>query len=276
VRLRETLGWWEQMPLFGRRVLVPRAPEQSSDMVGALRAAGAQPVAIPLIAFGPPESEDARRLADALRDLPRYDAVVFASSNAVRFTAEAAAAAGVDLAVPGPRFVCVGRRTADALLDRGLPVHCVAAGGRGGGAEALLEVLSKAIDPAGRRFLLPRSQLGRDTLSAGLRAAGAEVDALTAYRTLRPDIDGDGLRRRIAAGEIDVLTFTSPSTVQHLLEWLDEPAREAAGRCTIAAIGATTARALRREGLEPDVVPTLPDGAALVEALVRHFAVERN
>ncbi|MGH0035211.1 MAG: uroporphyrinogen-III C-methyltransferase [Myxococcota bacterium] len=272
VGLRGTLAWWERMPLFGRSVLVPRAPEQSSDMVGAVRAAGAQPVAIPLIAFGPPEEEDARALARALRDLGRYDAVVFASSNAVRFTVEAARAAGVDLAAPGPRYACVGRRTADALLDCGLPVHSVAGGGRGGGAEALLEVLARAVDPRGRRFLLPRSQLGRDTLATGLREAGAEVDAITAYRTLRPEIDADDLRARIRDGAIDVLTFTSPSTVQHLLEWLDEPARAAARRCTIAAIGATTARALEREGFEVTVVPARPDGAALVEALVRHFA----
>lgn len=272
VGLRESLGWWERMPLFGRRVLVPRAPEQSSDMVGALRAAGAQPVAIPLIAFGPPEPADAERLASALRALRSYDAVVFASSNAVRFTAEAARSAGVDLAAPGPHFACVGRRTADALLDLGLPVHSVAGGGRGGGAEALLDVLRRAVDPHGRRFLLPRSQLGRDTLAAGLREAGARVDALTAYRTLRPPLDAADLGRRLVAGEIDVLTFTSPSTVAHLLEGLDEPAREAARRCTIAAIGATTARALAREGFEAHVVPLRPDGAALVEALVEHFA----
>jgi len=272
VGLRASLAWWEKMPLFGHTVLVPRAPEQSGEMVGALRAAGAQPVPIPLIAFGPPEPDDAARLADSLRALDRYDAVVFASSNAVRFTVEAAEGIGVDLAGTRARYACVGRRTADALLDRGLPVHCVAAGGRGGGAEALLEVLSRAVEPRGRRFLLPRSQLGRDVLAAGLRSAGAVVDALTAYRTLKPEIDAPGLRRRIAGGEIDVLAFTSPSTVEHLLEWLDEPAREAAGRCTIAAIGETTAKALRRAGLEPAVMPAAPDGTALVEALAAHFA----
>jgi uroporphyrinogen-III synthase len=189
----------------------------------------------------------------------------------VRFTAEAARAAEVDLSVSGPRFVCVGRRTADALLDRGLPVHAVAGGGRGGGAEALLEVLSRAVEPRGRRFLLPRSQIGRDTLAAGLREAGARVDAITAYRTVRPEIDAADLRRRLTLGAIDVLTFTSPSTVEHLLGWLDPPAREAAARCTIAAIGATTARALRREGLEPAVVAPAPDGTVLVGCLVDHF-----
>ncbi len=276
VDLRESLAWWEQMPLFGRHVLVPRAPEQSGEMVGALRAAGAQPVAVPLIGFGPPEPADAERLRQALGEIDVYDAVVFASSNAVRFTAEAARAAGVDLAAVAPRFACVGRRTADALLDRGLPVHCVAGGGRGGGAEALLEVLSAAVDPRDRRFLLPRSQLGRDTLASGLREAGAQVDALTAYRTLRPEIDARALNERIAGGEIDVLTFTSPSTLEHLLEVLDEPARQRVAECTIAAIGETTARALRRSGIAPDVVPEQPDGAGLVEALAAHFAGARR
>jgi uroporphyrinogen III methyltransferase/synthase len=268
VRLRESLGWWEQAPLFGMRVLLTRAAEQAGEMVGALSAAGAEPIVVPTIEFREPD--DTGELDRAIARLDDYHAVVFASSNAVRFFLRATRRCGVDAASSSARFVCVGPRTARALVEAGLPVHLVASPSRGGDAEGLLAELEELLPPAGRRFLLPRSQLGREVLARGLRAAGAEVDAVTAYLNLRPELDGEALSRRIADGEIQALTFTSPSTVKHLLEVLDPEARAATAHCIVVAVGATTARALREEGIEPDAVPAAPGGPELVAALVDH------
>ncbi len=272
VALREQIAWWENAPLFGTTVLVTRAEGQADEMIGALRAAGARPLHRPMIEFLPPEAADEAALQDALARLDAYDAVVFASSTAVRFTLAAAERGGVDLARTSTRFACVGPRTARELVDAGLPVHCIGSTRDGGDAEALLAELTRSLPPAGRRFLLPRSQLGRDVLVRGLREAGAEVDAPTAYRNVRPRTDAAALRAGLVEGEIGVLTFTSPSSVTHLLELLDDESRAAAARCTIGAIGATTARALARAGLPAHVVPDRPDAVELVRALVRHAA----
>lgn len=268
--LRATLSWWEQMPLFGAQVLVTRAAEQAGGLVRGLMAAGAEPVVVPTIAFAPPDGPESAILEETLRDLNHFDGVIFASTNAVHYTARAARACGVDLARSTARLLCVGQRTARALVERDLPVHMAASPRWGGGAEGLVKELVEAGSLSGKRFLIPRSQLGREILGDALREAGAEVVALTAYRNVAPVIDGAGLSRRIAEGELQVLTFTSPSTVHNLLAALDAEARAALPRCIVAALGQTTADALRAEGIEPTVVPDKPDVDSLVQALANH------
>ncbi|MEZ4215491.1 MAG: uroporphyrinogen-III C-methyltransferase [Myxococcota bacterium] len=275
VRLRDELAWWERAPLFGLRVLVTRARAQAGDVLHALRAAGAEPVVAPMIRVEPPE--DARALDAALGALAAggtYDAVVFTSANAVRFTALRARARGIALGGLAARVVCGGPVTARAALEAGLPVHLVPPADAGAGdADALLAAIERELAPRGRRFLLPRSQIGRDVLRDGLRAAGAAVDAVVAYRTLEPEpgaIDG-GLAAQIGAGALAVVTFTSPSTVRHLLARVDAEGRAALGAGLVAAVGPTTADALRAEGLAPEVVPARPGGLALVDALVDHL-----
>ncbi len=268
VRLRRELAWWERLPLFGRRVLVTRAEEQASELVRRLHAEGAEAVVLPVIRVRP--VDDTRPLDAALDRLADYDALLFTSANAVRFFAERAASRGVALA--GPRVFCVGPATAQRAREAGLAVDLVPAGGTD--AEGLLAALRRSLPLAGRRFLLPRAESAREVLPEGLRRSGARVEVLPIYRTEPAPIDAGALRARLAAGEIDALSFTSPSTVRHFLAALDGPARAAAARCAVVAIGAVTAEALRREGLAPSVVAERPGAEALVEALASYFAGE--
>lgn len=268
VRLRPTLAWYESQPLFGRRVLVTRSAAQAAPLARSLAAAGAVPVTMPLIELVPAEDwADLDACLDAIAD---YDALLFTSANAVRFTAGRASERGLDLSGLEATVICVGPRTAEAALSAGLPVHRVPESRFD--AEGVLEVVSAEVPPRGRRFLIPRSELARDVLPDGLRAQGAEVDAVTVYRNLPADVDAEALRSELVSGGLDALTFTSPSTVRRFLALLDEPAREAAARCAVAAIGPVTARALEQAGLPPKVVPGRSEGNALVEALGHHFA----
>jgi uroporphyrinogen III methyltransferase/synthase len=285
VGLRESLGWWEDEPLFGMRVLVTRATGQSAELASALRTSGAEPVLVPMIELVPPD--DPARLAEldvAIACLADYDAIVFASSNAVRFLAARVRESGRDgfSSFRGQVF-CVGQQTAQAALDAGLPVHLVATGRSD--AEGLLAQilqapsaphppLASASSPA-RRYLLPRSDIGRTVIADGLRAAGATVDAVETYRNVRPSVDAAALRGDLEAGTLSALTFTSPSAVAHFVDLLDDDSRRAVADCLIAAVGNTTARALRDRGLEPDVIPKRPDARSLVEALARHVLALR-
>lgn len=269
VGLRTGLSWWERQPLFGRRVLVTRAKEQAAELASALRAVGAEPILVPTIELVPSSDPAVQVEIDAALDrLATYQALVFTSSNAVRFFARALARRGQESAewMASARSYCVGDQTAAAALSAGFAVHGVASGRSD--AEALLAQLTHALPGKGERVLIPRSHIGRTVIADGLRAAGAEVDSIAFYENRRPDIDVAGMREMLVEGELFALTFTSPSTVDHFLDCLDDESREAVSRCMIAAIGRTTARRLESLGLRVDVVPDRPEVTELVAGLV--------
>ena len=274
VALRAGLSWWETQPMFGRRVLVTRAIEQSAELAGALRATGATPVVVPMIELVPIASaEGTAEVARSIAAAESYSTLVFTSSNAVRFFARALEmkrGEGSSASVRGARVFCVGDATARAALEEGLPVHVIASGRSD--AEALLAQLLPALSDDDERVLIPRSQIGRTVIADGLRAAGAEVDSVAFYENRRPAIDEAALREQLVRGKLDVLTFTSPSTVDHFLACLDGESREAARHCMIVAIGRTTARRLAEVALPATVVPDRPEIAAMIQALVRAAA----
>jgi len=271
VSLRERLGWWEQVPLFGRRVLVTRAPHQALELARAIRAVGAEPVLHPMIELVAQDDADTCTAIDAaLEDWPTIDALVLSSSNAVDFLARALAARGLAAGAFTGQVLCVGQKTAEAAVAAGLPMHRVASGRSD--AEGLLAEFLAHLQPEGLDVLIPRSDIGRTVIADGLRAAGARVRSLAFYVNRRPAIDAAELRQSLCEGALDVLTFTSPSTVDHFVEILDDASRAAAERAVIAAVGRTTAAALERQGFTPDVVPPRPDVRSLVDAIAEYVA----
>ncbi|MEE8507849.1 MAG: uroporphyrinogen-III C-methyltransferase [Myxococcota bacterium] len=268
VRLRSKLAWFERLPLFGFRVLVTRPRHQANPLAAALRSMGAESVGLPMLRLVPPR--DYGPIDSALGRLGSYDAVAFASANAVHWFCQRARERGSTLAELAAAVFCVGPRTAEAAREAGLAVRGIPR--RRFDAEGLLATIEKQLPPAGRRFLLPRAEGARETLPAGLRAAGAEVDAVVVYRTAPPDLDPESVRAPLIAGEIQALTFTSPSAVEHFRALLDGAALAAAKRCWIASIGPVTAEALRGVGLAPDVMPERAGAADLVEALAERVA----
>lgn len=271
VSLRRELGSRDELPLAGRRVLVTRGEEQGAILVAALERAGAEAIHVPMLHFEP--AEDPAELDACLARLADYDALLLTSANAARFFAARAESRGVALGELRGMVLCVGPATAAAARAAGLRVDRSPEGRRD--AQALLAGVRRAIEPAGKRFCVPRSQIADPALAEGLAAAGAQVDSPLAYRTLPPVSEGpaaEALRARLVRGGIDVATFTSPSAVRNCLGLLDAEARQALGRCAVAAIGPTTARALQDEGLAPDVLPERAGVEELVEALVAHEA----
>ncbi|MHB8377594.1 MAG: uroporphyrinogen-III synthase, partial [Dehalococcoidia bacterium] len=135
-------------------------------------------------------------------------------------------------------------------------------------AEGLLDAFRARV-MRGQRVLLPRAAGARDALVGGLAAMGAHVEELTLYVSAVPrEADNEGLRR-LRAGEIDVATFASSSSVRNLVEMLGGDATPLR-RVLIAAIGPVTAQAVRDAGLEPAVVAETYTIDGLVDALVAH------
>jgi uroporphyrinogen-III synthase len=252
--------------LAGRRVAVTRAAGQAADLLALLRSRGAEALACPTIAIEPPESF--APLDAAVRALDRYDWAVFTSANAVAAFAGRAAATGV--AVPRAlRLAAVGRATARALAERVRPPDFVP-------TTALAEALAAEIDDvAGRRVLFPRGDLASDTLARGLRARGAAVDEVVAYRT----VPGDGsaeLARLVRTGGVDAILFMSASSIRGLRD-----AMAAAGppetppwlvpHPVVVCIGPETARAAREAGVDVSVVAVDKTAEGIVDALERWY-----
>jgi uroporphyrinogen III methyltransferase/synthase len=260
VRLREKLRWFDTMPLFGKRVLVTRARSQASALSQRLRELGAEPVELPAIAIVPPS--DWSKLDQALDKLSSYDWVIFTSANGVQTVAERLRALGGDLGLlDGPRVAAIGPATAQALQDHGLRVDFVPP------VYVAEEIAAGIGDVRGQRVLLPRADKARPALAQDLRRKGALVDEVVAYRTT-PSISGD-LRAILGNGKIDIVTFTSSSTVKNLAAALGKgSAGEALNGMLVACIGPVTARTAQELGIHVDVVAPEHTIRGLVDAIV--------
>jgi uroporphyrinogen III methyltransferase/synthase len=263
----DALRWYEHQPLFGKRVLVTRAKEQAGSAAALLREVGAEPVVVPTIVIGPPD--DPARLAGAVADVKSgaYAWVAFTSVNGVERTWDAVAAAGLDArAFGGARLAAVGPATASALAAHGLKADVVARESRGEGLAA--DMLEAMGPPAGRRVLLPRAAKAREVLPDALRGAGWTVDVVVAYRTHPADPSAvSSLVADLQAGRIDVVTFTSSSTVDNLCDLLGPDAVRLLARPRVASIGPITTATAEARGLRVDVTAAESTLPGLVRAL---------
>lgn len=251
-------------PLAGRTVVLTRARGRSAELAGRLVALGARVVESPVIAFEEPA--DWAPVDEAIGRLDGYRWLLFTSANAVGRFLSRARGAGV-ATLPGDRVAAIGEATAAALREEGITPAMVAGQSH---AEGLLASLtSRGEDLAGRRILLPRAGEGRDVLPDGLRAAGAIVDVVTVYRTIRipPPREVVDL---IAAGAVDVVAFTSGSTVRGFLEGIGGADRLRG--VTVAVIGPVTADAARSAGLAPAILAPRATTGDLADAIASHFA----
>lgn len=255
---------------------MPRAPEQAAAFAEALAALGAEPVVQPLTRLAPPL--DPAPLAEALAALPAgFGWVAFTSANAVERTLEALAAHGREGrdAFDGVRLAAVGEATAAALVRRGLGPVLTPARQDGNALAAAMIAADPAL--AAAAVLLPRAAEGREELATELARRGARVVAVAAYRTLPlPAAELEPLLGRLRRAEIDVIAFFAPSQVQALAAALGDDAAEVLGRAPlVAAIGQTTAAALRDRGLRVDLVPEAPAAGVFAHSIADHFREER-
>jgi uroporphyrinogen-III synthase len=247
--------------LQGKRVLVTRPHAQASDLVHRLLALGAIPLTFPTINIVAP-ADNYAALDAALRQLAAFDWAVFTSVNGVIHVWLRLAALGLNTqGLPPLRVAAIGPTTADALRERGVQVTLVP---HRYVAEALLEAMPA---PVGQRFLLPRAAGARDLLHSGLVAAGAEVVEVHAYRAVPAPLAPEA-RAELETG-VDVLTFTSSSTVQNFVDQIGaDQVQRLVARAMVVAIGPITARTAHELGLRVDAVATEYTIAGLVEALV--------
>jgi uroporphyrinogen III methyltransferase/synthase len=272
VALRDELSWFENKPLFGWRVLVPRTKEQASALSARLRSFGALPEEVPTISVEPPRTP--QQVERAIKGLVtgRYEWVAFTSRNAVKAVREKFEEYGLDArAFSGIKVAAVGEQTAADLVAWGIKPDLVPSGEQS--ASGLLEEwppYDPAFDPINRVFL-PRADIATDTLVAGLVELGWEVDDVTAYRTVRAAPPAAPIREAIKSGGFDAVVFTSSSTVRNLVGIAGKPHPTT----VIACIGPQTAKTAEEHGLRVDVMAPRPSADALADALAEFGATRR-
>jgi len=234
-------------PLTGKTILVTRPISEADDFIREIERLGGQAIHFPTIKIVSPISW--RDCDEAIVNIHKYDGILFTSSNAVKsFIGRVELRGKASEILNGIKLFAVGEKTRKTIESYQCKVASVPETFT---AESLAKSFVKE-EIAGKRFLFPHGNLGRDVLIEELRKMGAEVDAVTVYQTIKPSAqDADRIKQMLANKEIDVITFFSSSSVKNFLELLPNFEQNS---IKIAVIGQTTARAVRECGLHPDII----------------------
>ena len=278
VNLRDTINWYEKRPLFSKKVVVTRTRDQASELVHLLENYGAECIEYPTIALEPVASYEI--LDRAVAEIENYNWILFTSINAVDYFFKRLFELGKDVRdLKGPKIAAVGRVTAESLAARGIMADLLPEEFTGDG---LAETLIKT-DVKGMRVLIPRALKARETLPQSLGSAGAEVTIAPVYQNVLPTSSTgeqlkDNLHSALQEKSVDMVTFTSSSTVRNFVALLDidtpDELQKLMSGVAVAAIGPITAKAAENAGLKVDVQPeefTRPD---LVDGIVTYFTAQ--
>jgi len=267
VQLRDKLSWFENKPLFGKRILVTRSREQASGLSRAIEQLGGEPVEFPTIAITAPE--DNMPLEQALANLSDYQWLIFTSVNGVIYFFDTLRRLNGDIRdLAGIKICAIGPQTGQALQKMALQVTYIPSEFR---AEAIVEGLRDKL-AAGDRVLLPRADIARKILPEALTTLGAQVDEVTAYRTVLGAGDAEDIRDMLAKGSIDLITFTSSSTVRNFVTLLEAAAPgQLVGEAKVASIGPITSATARELGLPVHIEAHEYTINGLVQAILTYF-----
>lgn len=257
-------------PLTGKRVILTRAHEQSGALVRALEKSGAIVSVLPCVEFC--EAEEFALLDDELLRLHEFNWLVFTSQNAVKFFSRRLRELRCDpinLSEPRPRVAAIGPATHDAAIRGGWDVELIIAGIRSG-AEFAGKMAHRV---EGKKILLPQSDLAAPHIAERLREAGATVTSVVAYRTCVPkSLEGEQIDRIRREGA-DVIVFASPSALRNFAQAVGREAFTRFGeRSAFAAIGPTTARAIRDAGVPVAMEAAKPTSYEIIKAMTQYFA----
>jgi len=270
VKLRKTIDWFETRPLFGRRIVVTRTRDQASELVAKLEEHGAECLEYSTIHIEP--VDDYQLLDQALQAMHTYDWVLFTSLNAIIYFFKRLDEHGLDSRILASCTVgAVGRATAEALLDHGIRADLIPEKFTG-------QSLAESLIAAGvqeKNILLPRALRAMETLPEMLGDAGAAVTVAPVYQNRPPVGRKEELRQELEQGEIDLLTFTSSSTVTNFLTMVDAAdateLKKLLQNVKIATIGPITSETAKSSGLRVDIQPDKYTISDMVQAIVKHY-----
>lgn len=268
VKLRETLKWYENKPLFGQRVLVTREHAVGFEPLAEL---GAEVIEFRTIEIVPPD--DWTEMDRAIEKIDSYNWLIFTSANGVKFFFQRLMDKDRDIRdLKGVKICAVGSKTSSAIKKYGIRVDLVP---EKFNAEGLIEAFSQQTRARangssplhGVKILLPRAETAREVFPRKVRELGGEIDVFTAYKTVKPEVHGKRLKRFLKEGKISIATFTSAATFNNYMEIMGEDALGLLKDVIIAVIGPVTAKAVEKAGLTVHIMPK----EATVDAMVKEI-----
>ncbi len=266
VSLRQKLRWFDTKPLFGKTIVITRALEQAPEFARLLEDHGAEVLSFPTIQILPPETWDP--VDKAIKNISRYDWILFTSVNGVKSFFERLNVLGGDVRdLKGIRLGAIGPKTSGRLTQLGLKVDAFP-------EEYRAEALAEAVGPVkGCRVLLARAEEARDVLPKTLEERGAAVTIISMYRTQKSRRIQPEVKQRLKAGTVHAVTFTSSSTVHGFMQHFNARERKQLfQQVKAAAIGPITAATLLEYGIHPTIRAPRYTIEALAKAIVKYYA----
>lgn len=257
------------LPLSNKKVLVPRGAGQAKSFSRLIEKHGGIPVEIPLISFKPAVLDGS--LMDVLGKLETYDWIIFTSNVTVEtflsFLPE-------DKRSALPKIAVIGERTGQFLRERGYEPEFIP-------SKYVAEIFAAefiAQIKKGTRVLIPKGNLAREHIANQLKEHGSLADEAIVYQTYMPDESKQKLREMLEKRELDILMFTSPSTVDHFIEAAGENGLlEQARHCTVACIGPVTFKKLQSLGIPVHACPEQYTVEHMVESTIEYLeSIHKN
>jgi uroporphyrinogen-III synthase len=249
----------EHLPLLGKSILVPRGKKEAKAFSTLVEKYGGIPVEIPLLSFRP--IVPSKEMKEIMYNINTYDWIIFTSN----VTVETFLATANNIFDISPKIAVIGNRTEVVLTSKGYKVDFVP-------EEYVAEGFVREFLPfvqKGMKVLIPKGNLARDYIAESLSAAGAHVDELIVYETYLPEESKSQLKAAIREKQIDILTFTSPSTVDHFMEVINENGlHQLLDDCLISCIGPITKERIESVGLRVHVIPETYTVADMLEKII--------
>ncbi|MFC1492372.1 uroporphyrinogen-III C-methyltransferase [candidate division KSB1 bacterium] len=269
VKMRDKLQWFESLPLFGRSILITRSRSQTREFTGQLSILGAEVIHRPAIEIIPPENYS--ELDECLQKGGDFDWIIFTSVNGVRAFAQRMIELDLDIRIfSKAKFAAIGSMSGKAVRELGVKVDFVPEDYTSTGF--ITGFREKFSGLSSSRILIPCSDLAREIIPDGLSGLGAEVNPVTAYRTAAPEYSGDDMRSLFADRTIDLVTFTSSSTVDNFFKHFSENDLEMLkSKLNAASIGPMTSETLREHGVEPVLESEIHTIKGLTGAIIGYF-----
>ena len=261
-----------EKPFAGRRIVVTRALKQAGGLAQRIEALGGEVIEFPTIEIQPPSSFSA--LDGAVRQIDTYQWIIFTSVNSVNSFIDRLRVARKSAAdLRNAQVAAVGAETKKWLGAAGVAVTVIPSRYQ---AEGILESLNPT-ELAGKRVLIPCAAKARDVLPQTLRQWGAKVDVVEAYRTVAPAFDSAAICQRLERGEVDMVTFTSSSTVSNFVQLCGGSSLDSiVGTAALASIGPITAKTIEELGGHVAVIAQQFTIDGLIDAMIEYFSVIKH
>lgn len=248
----------QTLPLLGKRILVPRGKKEAKGFSALVEKYGGVPLEIPLLAFRPIALS--KEITELMNQIHTYDWIIFTSN----VTVETFLSLFQNQTIKLPNIAVIGKRTAEVLNKSGYAIQFIP-------KEYVAEGFVRDFIPLvykSMKVLLPKGNLARDYIGDSLSRAGANVDEIVVYETYLPEESKLQLQAAITERKLDILTFTSPSTVDHFMEVVEAYGlHKNIEDFLISCIGPVTKEKIESVGLRVDVMPS----TYTVEDMLKHL-----